>query len=151
VIAQPKGINDADPDALKRYCRIIVETECSSNGENTALHERLEFSPAELKEIDEALKSAAREAATAATARGMKSEIVSWEPVRISRINDVDMLVMTYTRSGAAAESSVWVRQFMIMNKDCTHKVIISYRSSEKELWAEDLHKVIETFKFEER
>ena len=41
VVAQPKGINDFDPAALKRYCRVIVETEWGQSGDFFKLNEPL--------------------------------------------------------------------------------------------------------------
>jgi hypothetical protein len=149
VIAQPKGINNFDPLALKRYCRIIVETERGSKGDYLKLYEPLAASAAELRELDKEMKNEMQQAALAAP-KGMKMTILSWQPSKIVRVNGVEALLTSYTRSVNDAPP-VLVRMYMIQNNDAMHKIAISYRESEKDLWAEDLNKVIDTFKFQKR
>lgn len=151
VVAQPKGINDFDPAALKRYCRVIVETERGSRGDYGKLDEALSLSESELKELDKEMKSQMQQAAAAlSTAKGMKMTILSWQGTKITRVNGVDALLTTYTRSTNDAPS-VLVRMYRIQNNDCLHTITISYRESESNLWAADLDKIIGTFKFKKR
>lgn len=150
VVAQPKGINDFDPTALKKYCRIIVETERGTKGDYAKLDEPLLVSEAELKELDKEFKNQFEQHAAMWNAKGVKWTILSWQPVKITRVNGVNALVITYTRSINDAPS-VLVRVYMIQNNDIMHSIAISYRESEKEIWADDLERVINTFKFEKR
>ena len=150
VVAQPKGINDFDPVALKRYCRIIVETERGSRGDYAKLDEPMALSAAELKELETELKSQLQQGAALSTSKGMKMTILSWQGAKIARVNGVDALLTTYTRSMNDAPP-VLVRMYKIQNNDCLHTITISYRESESNLWAADLGKVIGTFKFKKR
>jgi len=147
VVAQPKGINDFDPVALKRYCRIIVETERGSKGDYAKLDEPLVVSEAELRELEQEMKSQFKKAAELSTTKGMKMTILSWQPLKVVRVNGVDALLATYSRSMNDAPA-VLVRIYKVQNNDCFHAVTISYRENEKDLWATDLDKVIDTFKF---
>jgi hypothetical protein len=145
VIAQPKGINDFDPIALARYCRVMVETEKGSKGDYLKLSEPLVASEAELRDIDKQMKNQVQ-----APSKDIKMTVLSWQPSKIIRVNGVHALLITYTRSVNDAPP-VLVRMYMIQNDDALHKISISYRESEKHLWAADLNKVIDTFKFEKR
>jgi len=150
VVAQPKGINDLDPIAIKKYCRIIVETERGTKGDYARLDEPLLVSDAELKELDKEFKNQLEQLAAMWDAKGVKMTILSWQPIKITRVNGVDALVITYTRSLNDAPS-VLMQVYRIQNNDVMHSIAISYRESEKEIWADDLGKVINTFKFEKR
>jgi len=150
VVAQPKGINDFDPVALKRYCRVIVETERGSRSEYAKLDEPMALSAAELKELETEIKSQLQQGAALLTSKGIKMTILSWQGVKINRVNGVDAILTTYTRSINDAPS-VLVRMYKIQNNDCLHTITISYRESESNLWEADLEKVVGTFKFKKR
>lgn len=150
VIAQPKGINDFDQVAMKRYCRVIVETEKGNKGDYLKLDEPLTLSFTELKEVDNGIKRQTQQIFDKATANGTKMTILTWQGSKVVRINGVDALLTTYTRSVNEAPS-VLVRVYKVFNHDNLHTITISYRESESNLWAGDLAKVIETFKFKKR
>lgn len=150
VVAQPKGINSFDQQALKRYCRVMVETDRGRRGEYETIDAPLALSQTELREFDVMLKQQMQQAAALSTSKGMKMTILSWQPAKIVRVNGVDALRITYTRSMNNAPP-VLVNMYMIQNNDCTHRITISYRVAERSLWATDLGKVIDTFKFKKR
>ena len=150
VVAQPKGINSLDPQAFKRYCRIIVETERGSSSEYESLDEPLVVSVEELREVDSMLKQQMKQGFAMYTAKGMKMELLTWAPVKIVRVNGVDALKISYTRSVKDGPPAI-VNMYTVQNDDCMHRITISYRLSEKNLWANDLDKVIDTFKFKRR
>lgn len=150
VVAQPKGINDFDPAALKRYCRVIVETARRSKGDFAKLDARMALSAAEMKEFEAEVKNQVQQGAELATSKGIRTTILSWRGVKITQVNGVDALLTTYTRSVNDA-SPVLVSEYKIQNNDCLHTITISYRESESNLWAADLGKVIGTFKFKKR
>jgi hypothetical protein len=150
VVAQPKGINSFDPQARKRYCRIIVETDRGQLGEYESLDTPLAVSEEELRELDTFLKQQMQKEAAMYTAKKMKMDLLSWQPARIVRVNGVDALKTTYIRSINDGQPAI-VNIYCIQNNDCLHKITISYRLSEKTLWASDLDKIIDTFKFKKR
>lgn len=151
VVAQPKGTNDLVPAAMGRYSRIIVETIMGAKGDFSKLDETYSApSPAELRELDVEFKKEVQLELDLATSRGSKMTMVSWQPVKVVEVNGVVAIQITYTRS-INDNTPALVHNYLIQNNDVMHSVIISYRESEKELWAEDLDKVISTFKFEKR
>ncbi len=150
VVAQPKGINSFDPEALKRYCRVIVETHRGHPGDFQSLDAPLAFSKEELRETDAMLKKQAQKAVAFTKAKGFRSKLLSWQPAEIVRVNGVYALKTTYSRSLKDAPPVI-VNRYMIQNNDCTHIITISYRISEKAIWEADLSKVINTFKFKKR
>lgn len=151
VVAQPKGINDLDPVALKKYSRIFVETKRGTKGDYAKLDEPLLISEAELKELDKELKNLYEQQTIAVSnANGMKMTIFSWQPLKIVRVNGIDALVITYTR-GINDTPPVLVRVYNIQNNDVIHSITISYHEFEKDIWADDFRRVINSFKFEKR
>ena len=151
VVAQPKGINDFDPVALKKYCQIIVETERGTKGDYVKLDEPLLVSEAELEEFDKEFKNQFEQQAAAMwNAKGVKMTILSWRPAKIAHVNGVDAFMIIYTRSTNDGPPAL-VQVYMIGNNDVMHLIAIIYRESEKDIWADDLGRVINTFKFEER
>ena len=152
VVAQPKGVNSFDPEALKRYCRVIIDTVRGKRGDYALLDAPLALSQAELREVNMAQKQQRLQAAAIATSKDIKMNmtILSWQPAKIIRVNGVDALRIAYTRSMNDAPP-VLVYMYMIQNNDRLHRITISYRVSEKTMWAADLGKVIATFKFKKR
>lgn len=150
VVAQPKGINEMDPDALKRYCRVIVETNRDKPGDWEKLGTRIRLSKPDLKMIDDMFKKGVENEAMRVSSRGLKMEILSWNPATVEKINGIDTMKISYTRSTNDGPP-VLVNMHSIDNNDFLHRITISYRLSEKELWAEDLMKVLDTFEFVRR
>jgi hypothetical protein len=150
VVAQPKGINDFDLTALKKYCRIIVETTRGTKGDYAKLDEPLLASEAEMKEIDKEIKNQSDQLAAIWDANGVKMTILSWQSAKIISIKGVDVLMWTFTRS-MNDSPPVLVQMYIIQNNDLMHSIAISYRESEKDIWVDDLGKVINTFKFKKR
>jgi hypothetical protein len=91
-----------------------------------------------------------QKSASQSTAKGMKMEILSWQPTKIVRISGVDALKITYTRSINDGPQAI-VNIYTVQNNDFMHRITISYRLSEESLWANDLARVINTFKFQKR
>lgn len=147
VVAQPKGINTRDPTAMKRYCRVIVET---AQGHYSKLDEPITLSPTELNSHDKERKDEFQQAAIQSATKGMEVKILSWEPSKIVRVNGIDAVVTTFTRT-LNNGPPVLVREYTINNNDRFHRITISYRELEKEIWASDLDKILQTFKFKKR
>ena len=150
VVAQPKGINSLNAQALKLYCRIIVETDWGKRGEYRSLDVPLVLSGVDLRKIDVILKQEILKAAAFSTSKGIKMTITSWQPTEVVKINGADALHTTYTRKINDAPPVI-VNTFMVMNNDLLHRIIISYRIEEEDMWKNDLTKVPGTFKFVKR
>ena len=104
-----------------------------------------------MKELNEEFKNQLEQQTAILKAKGIKRTIFSSQPFKITRVNGVDALVHTYTRSINDAPSVLVQVYGMIQNNDVMHTIAISYRESEKDIWANDLGRVINTFKFEKR
>ncbi len=145
VVAQQKGLNQLDPTARSRYARVIVETQTEANGDFNRLGEPLPLSRSEVAEVDAAIQEAAQ-----STAAGFSTELTSWGGTRVVRVNGIDCLLTEYSRSVNSAPPAT-VRIYKFMNNDRMHTVSVSYRTTEADLWADDLDKIITTFQFTQR
>lgn len=150
VVAQQKGLNQLDPTARSRYARVIVETQTESTGDFNRLGEPLPLARSEVEEIDDAIKSAVLQEAAQSTAAGFRTELTSWGGIRVVRVNGIDCLLTKYSRSvNGAPAANVCI--YKLMNNDRMHTVSVSYRTTEADLWADDLDKIITTFQFVQR
>jgi len=150
VVAQQKGLNTLQPSAQARYARVIVSTHTESKGNFNALGDPLALSHSEVEEIDTATKEAFQQEAAQSTAAGFPMQLKSWDGTRVVRVNGVDCLLTEYSRSINEAPPAS-VRLYKFMNNDRLHTVSVSYRTTESDLWASDLEKIVTTFQFTRR
>jgi hypothetical protein len=143
LFSQKGSIND--PVAMGHYCRVIVETDRGEEGEYPTITQKLKLSNREIDAIDQQVKSQTFRLASQAGGK-----ILSWEPFQIVSVNGVDMFKFGYSRSLKNA-SPVAVSVYSVQNNDVTHRITISYRESEKHLWASDLARILKSFKFIKR
>lgn len=150
AVAQPRGINNLDPFALSRYCRIIVETDSGAPGEYLQLGERITGTADELAALDKEIRSGIESVSSASPKLETKFKVLSWYGTKIVQKGNYDAILTTYTRS-INEGPPVLVSMYSVQNNDMLHRVIICYRLSEKEIWSQDLDKVIDTMKFTKR
>lgn len=73
-----------------------------------------------------------------------------WYPLKRSRFGGKWALVESYRRQGPGLNASmVFVRRYNFFLGKHMLRFTISYRDSEKELWADDLSKVMQTLRFQ--
>lgn len=142
IVAQPKGINDFDANAMKNYSRIIVEIKKGEKGAYAKLDEHLSLSDVELQEAGKEWRSKVE--------AGWGLKILSWQLPKIVSVNGVDALLLIYSRT-ISDGPPVLVNMYTIQNNDSNYIITISYRESESALWEKDFGKVISTFKFNKR
>ncbi len=150
IIIQPKGINDFDPDTLKKYCRIIIKTETKTQGTFPKLGDKLNFSNNELNQMYSEIKGQLSKDISNFKSKGYLMEIISLEMPQIIQINRYQAIKYEYVRS-INQNPPVRVIEYLIFNNDSLHKISLSYRISEKAIWEDDLFKVIKTFDFIKR
>jgi len=150
VVAQQKGLNALDPSARARYARVIVETRTESKGDFNTLGHPLALSRTEVEVIDAATKEAVEQEAAQSKAAGFRTELKTWGGTRVVRVNGVDCLLTEYSRSVNDAPPAS-VRLYKFMNNDRLHTISVSYRTTESEIWAADLEKIVTTFQFSRR
>jgi len=151
VVAQPVGINDLDPRAMDRYCRVIVETQMARKGEFDPLGKPILLTKTELQELDKIFRTQQDAAQKELAKKGATMQILSWVPVAVADLNGTPAISYGYCRSGHAGAPAVWGRTYAVQNNDCMHTITVSCRDTEKNLWADDLRKVLQTFRFVKR
>jgi hypothetical protein len=148
VVAQPKreGMFKS-----KSYSRIIVLTRRGKRGDYLTLSTPITLSKEELIEIDQATNKKMKKDIAYAASKGLNLKIISRQPTKVVRINGIDALKMTYKRGGLNDALPVMVSSYLFYNNDCVHEITMSYRVTEKKIWAADFDKVLKSFKFEKR
>jgi len=139
MVLQQKGLNDKNPEAFKKYCRILVNTERSAKGTYLGLWDDYIPSEAELSEFESEMMRGL------AGAQGIS--ILNTYPPEVVSINGIDMVKFSYRRTGVYKQP-VFVTTYLVQNNSMMHNIAVSYRESEMHLWKDDLDKVIYTFKF---
>lgn len=150
VVCQQKGLNELDPEALKRYCRFTIETVKEEIGKFSKLDEPITLSDAELKELGDDYKIELQRTCTELTAKGIDTRLLSFHGLRIVNLNGADSLVTSELRSVNGDSPTMGVT-YRIQNNDCLHTITISYRESEGDLWTNDLKEVISSVRFKKR
>lgn len=153
VVAQPMGINTLDKDALGNYCRFIVETFKALPTEPLPkLSDPLEFTQRELAEMDIGFKQEIlTDSANAKNKTGITIDILEWYPLTVCKLKNTNALEYGFLRkSSVAGKEPVYVKYYLIFNRVKGHKVTVSYRTDEKELWESTLKTMLSTLEFKE-
>jgi len=154
VVAQPKGINKLDKKALKHYSRFIVETFSLSSTESMPkLSDSLTFTKEELAQMNTGFKQGILEDfALAKRKTGIAMTMLKWYPLKITKIQNVDSLEYGFLRkSSVKGKAPVDVKYYILFNRTHGHKVTVSYRTDEKELWDNTLRTMLSTLSFKEK
>lgn len=142
VIAQQKGLNNKEEQSLKKYARILVETEYGSPGQFMSLNfDVASYSQAEISEISEMLK----QQMTAGLDKN-NIKILSWYPLKMERINGMSTIHISYKRQ-LTNKPPVMVHIYSFHNYDRLLKLTLSYRLEESAMWASDFEKVLKSFR----
>jgi hypothetical protein len=145
LVFQPKGINEAETessimDATSKYARVLIKYEKGEKGDFFHYNEKI--TDAELKDGNEEIKSRYFE-----DARKMSKKIIQWEDAKSGTINGILFIAIGYIREGLN-NNNVKVKEYYFYNSDELMNIIISYRMSESDIWADDFSKIASTFKF---
>ncbi len=142
IIAQQKGLNNKEEQSLKKYARIMVETEYGSPGKFMSLNfDVAGYSQAEINEISEMLK----QQMIAAQAK-VNVKILTWYPLKMETINGMSTIHMSYKRQ-LTNRPPVIVHIYSFHNYDRMHKLTLSYRQEESAMWASDFDKILKSFR----
>ena len=148
VLAQQKDLNKYKKKAFKTYARIMVETEYGRKGDYEKITTQLTATKFELRELGGIFRQNMEKELRKISAKGkMTMKLISWFPVQIVEINGVSMIHLKYTRSVNNGPEAL-VNMYIVQNDDRMHRITISYRISNADLYKDDLSKVINTFKF---
>lgn len=148
VIVQQKHLNQLEKKAFKSYARVMLETDYGRKGDYEKISTQLTASKFELIELNGIYRQSFEDELRNITAKGkMLMKIVSWFPMELVEINGVSMIHLKYTRTINNGPEAL-VNMYIVQNDDRMHRITISYRMQNTELYEYDLAKVIDTFKF---
>lgn len=139
LIFQPKGTNEANEEALKRYSRILVNVERGSTGDFYQKDEKFNFTKSEVQEINSIMKNQL----TVSLQRN-NIQILEWYPMEFSIVNEMRALKISYLRQ-LSDRDPVFVNMYKFFDDDRMTEITLSYRQSEEKLWKYDFEKVVNT------
>lgn len=136
VVFQQKGLGDLSTIKSSHYCRIIIQRIPGNMGDYYGAYETVYLD----SEFKDALNQMAINAA------------YPWTPQNLSHTNTVvngyKAIKSTYYRQSASKDDITLVRAYILQNKNEMVKIMFSYKKSDSALYADDLNKVIRSFKW---
>lgn len=151
VLIQQKQLNEFNKKAFQTYARILVSTDYGEPGDYDMITTTAKTSKLEIQALDLILKKEIEKTFVQTNSSNKTHmQLLSWTPLDIIVINGISMIHAQYTRSINNGPEAL-VSMFIVQNNDRRHKIIISYRLSDANLWKNDLEKVIYTFNFNKR
>ncbi|MTG98176.1 hypothetical protein GJV76_08545 [Myroides sp. BIT-d1] len=140
IVFQPKGINDFTEDGLAMYARIIIETDISGPGDYFKLKDVEDLPESELAEISSLAENEMRD-----MLYDTNLKIVEWLGVSMVKIKGYTIFKMSYIRQ-LGQNPLVKVHTYIFQNYDRQHRLIVSYRVKDSELWESSFNKVANSF-----
>ncbi|UVD79295.1 hypothetical protein NWE55_14345 [Myroides albus] len=140
IVFQPKGINDFTKDGLAMYARIIIETDISGPGDYFKLKDVEDLPESELVEISSFAENEMRD-----MLYDTNLKIVEWLGVSMVKIKGYTIFKMSYIRQ-LGQNPLVKVHTYIFQNYDRQHRLIVSYRVKDSELWESSFNKVANSF-----
>ncbi|MVX34374.1 hypothetical protein [Myroides sp. LoEW2-1] len=140
IVFQPKGINDFTKDGLAMYARIIIETDISGPGDYFKLKDVEDLPESELVEISSFAENEMRD-----MLYGTNLKIVEWLGVSMVKIKGYTIFKMSYIRQ-LGQNPLVKVHTYFFQNYDRQHRLTVSYRVKDLELWESSFNKVANSF-----
>jgi len=140
IIFQQKGLNDLNINSFDTYSRIIIETEKGSIGDYDKLTTPLDATEQELEELSTMIKTEIEKPMLEA---GIK--MIEWKDASFVSVNDVDALKISYTRQ-IKDNPLVLVEMYTFFNNDRMHRLTLSYRLNEADIWKNKLEDTLRSF-----
>lgn len=140
VVFQQKGLNEFDKSSFSSYARVIIETDIGKYGDYEKLTTNYTFSHEELSELNSELKSQYQQ-----SFNGTGIKLVMWYGVSITKVNGRTALKVSYSRQ-LKDSPYVLVNIYSFQNNDRIHRLILSYRLSEKTTWEPLYSKILNSF-----
>lgn len=141
LIFQPNGVNSNNPDALKKYSRVMYETFKGTPSEYQRLTETLAISNTDLIDLDKEIHNQIINEFSRTALR-----IIEWYPVKTTVVNGMPAILISYKRQ-LKNEPYVNVKMYRFQDYDKMHSLTLSYRIEEKDLWAAPLDGVLNSFR----
>lgn len=138
LILQQKGLNAQTQASLGTYVRVMVETfPADSPGDFRRAGTKIRYSSAEMDEISTSLRL---------QAEMPEITILQWGTPKVVEINGVTAICVEYSRA-YKSNTPANVAVYMFEDYDRIHKLTLSYRASESDMWAADLQRVVQSFR----
>jgi len=138
LVLQQKGLNAQTQASLGTYVRVMVETfPADSPGDYRRAGTKINYSSSELDEINTALRM---------QAEMPDITILKWGKPKVVEINGVTAIGVEYSRA-YKSNTPANVAIYLFEDYDRIHKLTLSYRVSESEMWAAVLHGVLQSFR----
>lgn len=138
VIFQQKGLNELK--GFHSYARVMIATDHGAAGDYDKLTTRIKATSAELRELETAIKNQ-----LITDLRSENIEILRWDGVSIVTVNGRSSVRVAYLRQ-YATNPPVFVQMFMFQNSDRMHRLTISYRVADEQLWKSALERTKNSF-----
>ena len=137
VVFQQKDLANNSPEALARYCRIIIQYIRGNTDEFPLSNETF------------TLDSDTRTELRVIVENELGNYTLIGEPsYKWISINDKKAIEISYRRNGAKNNTTA-CRIYILFNSNEMVKTIVSYREQESDIWLPDLTNVIKTFRWE--
>ena len=139
VAFQQKGLAFKDPEASKRYARILLLCYTESYGDFPMPNERTDFLLSK-QDVDDIIEGELEGLPKTTRVYNISygNEIV----------NGNQAFVIHYTRTGAFGNPPVKCKICLLFNNRHFTKLMYSYRETEAEIWASDFEKSLRTFRW---
>jgi len=138
LVLQQKGLNAQTQSSLGTYVRVMVESfPADSPGDFRRAGTKIKYTSAELEELSTALRM---------QAEMPDITILQWDKPRVVEVNGVTAVCVEYSRA-YKSNTPAKVAIYMFEDYDRIHKLTMSYRVSEREMWAAALQGVLQSFR----
>ena len=138
TVLQPKGMQELDSLAWKRYARIIVQIDETGLGNEISLS-KIPLTKEELKELDKDYLS------SISYLTGMGGKILSAEPLQIVSVNGMKALKSTYERISPSG-NRVHTDEYSFFHKGRKISVTLAYYIDYEDMYKDYFEQVISTF-----
>jgi len=142
LVAQPKGVNALNRDAIKLYARVLFKTTIGNVGDYEKLNFSINTIPSNL--IDELNLMSKKQTEGELARSGTK--IIQWFPLKVEKINDMSCFHIKYKRQ-LQNSPVVMVNSYVFHNNDRLHTLVLSYRLSEEPYWKPYLEGILKSLR----
>lgn len=140
IVFQQKGLNDNVKSGFSTYSRIILETEIGQFGDFEKLTNNYNLTQAELVQINDEIINQVKQ-----SFNGTGLRIINWYGVSVKKINGRTALKVSYLRQ-LNDNPYVLVEMYSFQNNDRMHRLTLSYRQSDGNIWKPLFAKILNSF-----
>lgn len=136
VAFQQKGLSSNSKEALKHYCRVLIQHNVGNSGDFLNCDET--------EPIDEEARNVFHDLVISELG---SFKLINEPTYKWIDINGIKAIEIKYRRNGSNGNTTSCT-MYLLFNCDEMVKMIVSYREQERDLWLPDMENVIKTFKW---